>query len=166
MAEPMSEEDARWMALALAEARAAAAADEVPIGAVLIRGGRPIGRGRNRTRELADPTAHGELLAVREAAARLGDWRVGGTLYATLEPCAMCAGALVLARVERVVFAARDPKAGMVVSLGRLLSDPRLNHRCRLEEGVLAAEAGALLTAFFRSRRGSEASVEQVGERA
>jgi tRNA(adenine34) deaminase len=139
---------------ALAEARAAAAEGEVPVGAVLVRDGRALGRGRNRTRALADPTAHAEILALREAAAAVGDWRVGGTLYVTLEPCAMCAGALVLGRVERVVFGARDPKAGMVVSLGALLEDPRLNHRCAVREGVLAEEAGGLLTTFFRNRRG------------
>lgn len=148
-----SVEDERWMAEALAEARSALADDEVPIGALLVREGRVLGRGRNRTRALADPTAHAELLAVREAAKALGDWRVGGTLYATLEPCAMCAGAIVIARVERVVFAARDPKAGMAVSLGSLLTHPRLNHRCRVEEGVGAAEATALLSGFFRARR-------------
>jgi tRNA(adenine34) deaminase len=148
-------EDVRWMAEALAEARAALAEDEVPIGAVLVSRGRLLGRGRNRTRTLADPTAHAELLAVREAAGAVGDWRVGGTLYATLEPCAMCAGAIVLARVERVVFAARDPKAGMAVSLGSLLSDSRLNHRCRIEEGIGTAESSALLSSFFRERRRS-----------
>jgi tRNA(adenine34) deaminase len=147
--------DRRWMGEALAEARAAADAGEVPIGAVLVREGRVIGRGRNRTRELSDPTAHAEILALRDAAKATGDWRVGGTLYATLEPCAMCAGALVLGRVDRVVFGARDPKAGMVVSLGALLTDPRLNHRCRVREGVLADEAGGLLSAFFRDRRGA-----------
>jgi tRNA(adenine34) deaminase len=146
-------DDARWMTEALAEARAALAQGEVPVGAVLVREGRLLGRGRNRTRALADPTAHAELLAVRGAAAALGDWRIGGTLYVTLEPCAMCAGAIVLARVERVVFAARDPKAGMAVSLGSLLTDPRLNHRCRLEEGVGSGEASALLSDFFRERR-------------
>ncbi len=141
------------MAEALAEARAALGDDEVPIGAVLVREGRVLGRGRNRTRGLADPTAHAEVLAVRQAASALGDWRVGGTLYATVEPCAMCAGAVVLARVERVVFAARDPKAGMVVSLGSLLTHPRLNHRCVVDEGVGAAAAAALLAGFFRARR-------------
>jgi tRNA(adenine34) deaminase len=148
-----STEDSRWMAEALAEARAALDEDEVPIGAVLVRDGRVLARGRNRTRSLADPTAHAEILALREAAAVLGDWRVGGTLYATLEPCAMCAGAAVLARVERVVFAARDPKAGMAVSLGALLTDPRLNHRCEVHEGQDAAASAALLSGFFRARR-------------
>ena len=145
--------DRLWMAEALEEARAARALGEVPVGAVLVRDGRIIGRAGNRTRALADPTAHAEMLAIREAAAAVGDWRVGGTLYVTLEPCAMCAGAIVLARVERVVFGARDPKAGMAGSLGNLLEDPRLNHRCRVDEGVLAAEAGELLSDFFRERR-------------
>jgi tRNA(adenine34) deaminase len=148
-----SGEDRRWMREALEEARGALARDEVPVGAVVVVGGRRAGRGRNRTRELTDPTAHAEILALREAAGAVGDWRVGGTLYVTLEPCAMCAGAIVLARVERVVFGARDPKAGMAGSLGNLLADPRLNHRCLVEEGVLAHEAGALLSDFFRARR-------------
>lgn len=150
------------MAEALAEARAAAAAGEVPVGAVVVAGGRALGRGRNATRALADPTAHAEMLALREAAAAAGDWRIGGTLYVTLEPCAMCAGAIVLARVERVVFGARDPKAGMAGSLGNLLQDARLNHRCRLEEGVLAPEAAALLTEFFRRRRAGEPSASEA----
>ncbi|MFN2433236.1 MAG: tRNA adenosine(34) deaminase TadA [Gemmatimonadota bacterium] len=149
----MQPEDRFWMARALEEARAAAAEEEVPVGAVLVRGGREAGRGRNATRVRCDPTAHAEVLALRQAAAGVGDWRLGGTLYVTLEPCAMCAGAIVLARVARVVFGARDPKAGMVASLGSLLSDPRLNHRCRVDEGVLAADAGALLAEFFRERR-------------
>ena len=148
-------EDLRWMHEALREARSARDAGEVPVGAVVVAAGKRVGRGRNRTCALADPTAHAELLALREAAAALGDWRVGGTLYVTLEPCAMCAGAIVLARVERVVFGARDPKAGMAVSLASLLTDPRLNHRCLIDEGLLAEEAGSLLTEFFRSRRTS-----------
>jgi tRNA(adenine34) deaminase len=146
-------EDARWMTEALAEARAALAQGEVPVGAVLVREGRLLGRGRNRTRALADPTAHAELLAVRGAAAALGDWRIGGTLYVTLEPCAMCAGAMVLARIDRLVFGATDPKAGAVGSLMDLSRDPRLNHRFEVESGVRADECGELLRAFFRARR-------------
>ena len=138
---------------ALAEARRAGRRGEVPVGAVVVVGGRCAARAGNETRALSDPSAHAEILALRRAGAALGDWRVGGTLYVTLEPCAMCAGAALLARVARVVFGARDPKAGMAGSLANLLADPRLNHRCRVTEGVLAGEAGALLSDFFRSRR-------------
>jgi tRNA(adenine34) deaminase len=149
----------RWplpepMVRALALAREAALAGEVPVGAVVVKDGAIIGEAHNAPRELADPTAHAEILALRRAAAALGSERLEGCeLWVTLEPCAMCAGAIVLARVERVVFGARDPKAGMAGSLGNLLADPRLNHRCLVEEGVLAHEAGALLSDFFRARR-------------
>lgn len=156
-------EDARWMDQALMEARAAGADGEVPVGAVIVVAGSVLGRARNRTRALVDPTAHAEILALRQAAAALGDWRVGGTLYVTIEPCAMCAGAIVLARVERVVFGPRDPKAGMAGSLGNLLSDPRLNHRCRIVEGVRAPEARALLSDFFRSRREGARAARRAG---
>jgi tRNA(adenine34) deaminase len=142
------------MGRALEMARAAAARGEVPVGAVVVREDEELARTHNRTRELADPTAHAELLAVREGAARLGDWRLTDcTIYVTLEPCAMCAGALVLARIDRLVFAADDPKAGMCGSLGNLVQHPNLNHRIPTEAGVMAEEAGALLREFFRSRR-------------
>jgi tRNA(adenine34) deaminase len=150
----MNAEDARWMAMALEEARDGAARGEVPVGAALVRGSELVARNHNRTRELADPTAHAELLALREAAAKTGDWRLTDcTLYVSLEPCAMCAGAIVLSRLERLVFATHDPKAGMCGSLGNLVQDDRLNHRVNLEHGVLADEAAALLREFFRERR-------------
>jgi tRNA(Arg) A34 adenosine deaminase TadA len=150
----MSAADARWMAVALEEAETGACGGEVPVGAVVVCAGELLARDHNRTRELADPTAHAETLALREAAARLGDWRLADcTLYVTLEPCAMCAGAIVLSRIERLVFAARDPKAGMCGSLGNIVQDERLNHSVTVESGVMAEEAAALLREFFRDRR-------------
>ena len=144
------------MQIALEEARLAAAAGDVPVGCVIIRDDtrQVIGRGRNRREADEDPTAHAEILALREAAAQLGQWRlVGCTLIVTLEPCAMCAGAMVNARVPRVVFGAKDPKAGAAGSLMNLLADPRLNHRAQLLEGVLADECAALLRYFFQKQR-------------
>jgi tRNA(adenine34) deaminase len=147
--------DRRWMARALEQARLAALEGEVPVGAVLVRADRLVAEGGNRTVRRPDPTAHAEVEVLRKAAARLGDWRLGGcTMYVTLEPCSQCAGALVLARVDRVVYGATDPKAGMAGSLGNLLQDPRLNHRVELTAGVLADESAALLKGFFRERRG------------
>lgn len=147
-------DDEVWMALALEEARAAAAEDEVPVGAVVVCAERVVARAHNRTRGLRDPTAHAEILALREAAARLGDWRLTDcTLYVTLEPCAMCAGALVLARVARLVYGAVDPKAGMCGTLGNIVQDERLNHRVEVVRGVGAEEAAALLTEFFQQQR-------------
>lgn len=149
-----AEADEAFMRLALAEAEAAAAEGEIPVGAVAVHGGRVVGSGRNRREGARDPTAHAELIAVQQAAQALGAWRLTGvTLYVTLEPCAMCAGALVLARVDRVVFGTRDPKAGAVVSLMGLLNDRRLNHRAEVVEGVLAGECSAVLKAFFRRLR-------------
>ena len=146
--------DLEYMQLAIGEARAAAEEGEVPVGAVVVREGQVIGVGHNRREADQDPTAHAELLAVQQAAKRLGAWRLSGaTLYVTLEPCAMCAGALVLARVDRVVFGARDPKAGAVVSLMQLLSDARLNHRPEVEEGLLGEECSELLKSFFKRLR-------------
>ncbi len=142
------------MARALEQARLAALRSEVPVGAVLVREGRLIAEGHNRTVTDADPTAHAETVVLRAAARAQGDFRLEGcTLYVTLEPCAMCAGALVLARVPRVVYGAADPKAGMAGSLGDLLRDPRLNHRAELTAGVLADASAALLRGFFRARR-------------
>ena len=146
--------DEQWMERALAMAREAAEHDEVPIGAVVVAPDGTAFEERNRTRELSDPTAHAETLAIRRAAAHQGDWRLEGhTMYATLEPCAMCAGAIVLSRVERLVFAAHDPKAGMCGSLGNLVQDERLNHRVELASGVLAGAASSLLKEFFAERR-------------
>jgi tRNA(adenine34) deaminase len=151
---PRAARDAAAMALALDEARAAAAAGEVPVGAVVVHGDRVVARAQNRMRRDADATAHAELLALRAAATAVGDARLAGcTLYVTLEPCAMCAGAIVLARVERLVFAAWDDKAGMCGSVGDIVRHPRLNHRPEVAGGVGEAEAGALLRAFFAERR-------------
>ena len=147
--------DVEWMAAALDAARAAGEAGEVPVGAVVVRGDTLLATAGNRTVRDADPTAHAESLAIRAAAAETGDWRlVGCTLYVTLEPCAMCAGAVVLARLDRVVFGAWDAKAGMAGSVGDLLRHPRLNHRPQVLGGVLEDACGALLTGFFNARRG------------
>ena len=143
------------MQLAIEEALHARALDEVPIGAVVVLDGRVLGRGHNQTRTRVDPTAHAEVLAIRDAAEQLGAQRlVGATLYTTLEPCFMCAGALCHARLERVVWGARDPKFGGCASLGGVLSDSRLNHQVSITEGVLAAQSAELLRTFFRSKRG------------
>ena len=146
--------DVALMRLALAEAERCLAHGDVPIGAVVSRGDEVLAAAGNE-RELArDPTAHAEILALRAAADAIGSWRLEGcTLVVTLEPCAMCAGAAVLARVDRVVFGAADPKAGFVGSLGDLVRDERLNHRAEVSSGVLAEECGALLRAFFQERR-------------
>jgi tRNA(adenine34) deaminase len=147
--------DRELMEVALAEARAACDAGEVPVGAVVVRRGAVIARASNRTVRDQDPTAHAETLALRAASAVVGSWRLAGcTLYVTLEPCAMCAGALVLARVDRVVFGAWDDKAGMAGSVEDLLRHPRLNHRPEVLSGVGAAESTALLRDFFTTRRG------------
>jgi tRNA(adenine34) deaminase len=146
--------DARWMTAALAEARTAAAFGDVPVGAVVVRDGEMIARAANRTVRDQDPTAHAELLAIRAASATLARWRLDDcTLYVTLEPCAMCAGAVVLARVARVVLGAWDDKAGMAGSVGDLLRHPRLNHRPEVAGGVLESECAALLRDFFAERR-------------
>lgn len=142
------------MGEALDLARRAAQAGEVPVGAVAVFEGRIVGRGANAREGARDPTAHAEMAAIQEAARALGRWRLEGvTLYVTLEPCAMCAGAMVLARIDRLVYGAADPKAGAVGSLMDLSQDPRLNHRYAVERGVRARECGALLRAFFESRR-------------
>jgi tRNA(adenine34) deaminase len=144
----------RWMRLALDEARAAAAEDEVPVGAIVVAGGRVVGSGHNQREQLADPTAHAEMIAITQAAATLGSWRLEGcTLYVTLEPCPMCAGAILQARVPAVVWGAADPKAGAVESLYRLFEDQRLNHRVEHLGHVLADECGRILTEFFRRKR-------------
>jgi tRNA(adenine34) deaminase len=142
------------MHLAIREAQRAVEHDDVPIGAVVVREGEVLGIGHNERERRADPTAHAELTALREAAHRLGSWRVlDAVLYITLEPCAMCAGAIVLARVPRVVFGAADPKAGAAGSVLDVLNVPQLNHRPQVEAGLLAEECADLLRAFFGSRR-------------
>ena len=142
------------MRQAILLAKESEAAGEVPIGAIVVQDQLVIGRGRNSPIALNDPTAHAEILALRAASAALGSWRLDGcTLAVTLEPCAMCAGAAVLARLDRVVFGAADPKAGFAGSLGNLLEDPRLNHAVASTGGVLADECGDLLRSFFRERR-------------
>jgi len=147
-------EDEGFMREALAFARIAYAEQEVPVGAVVVSGGRMIGRGRNRRERLGDPTHHAEIEAIREAAGEAGSWRLeGATLYATLEPCPMCAGAAVNARIARIVYGCADPKAGYCGTLGNIPGDERLNHRCEVEGGLLAAESGELLQQFFRAKR-------------
>jgi tRNA(adenine34) deaminase len=146
-----------WMRVALAEADAAASAGEVPVGCVVVDAhGRELARGRNAREDQADPTAHAEMIAVREAAARLLSWRLdGATAYVTLEPCAMCAGAFVLARVARVVFGCRDPKGGAIESMFGIGVEPRLNHRFEVLSGVLAEESAERLRRFFAALRAS-----------
>ena len=142
------------MRQALAAARRAPAHSDVPVGAVVVKDGAVIARARNAREKRADPTAHAEVLAIRKAAKKLGSWRLEGcTLYVTLEPCAMCAGAIVLSRLTRLVTGASDPKAGFVGSLGNLCRDPRLNHRPVVTAGVLAEECGRILVEFFREKR-------------
>jgi tRNA(adenine34) deaminase len=151
---PPTSPEERFMRVALKLARRAAGHGDVPVGAVVVKDGAVVARGRNRRELDGDPTAHAELVAIRRAARKLGSWRLGGcTLYVTLEPCAMCAGAIVLARLERLVFGTRDPKAGFVGSLGDLCRDRRLNHRLQVAEGVLGDACGAVLKEFFRARR-------------
>ncbi len=142
------------MERALEEARAAAAVGEVPVGAVVVLDGQLISAGHNGTRTRQDPMAHAEMVALRGAADRVGWDLLNATIYVSLEPCAMCAGAMVLARLRRLVYGARDPKAGMCGSLACLVQDPRLNHRLVVTRDVLAEDAGELLRAFFRVRRG------------
>ncbi len=154
--EPLSTRDGdeRCMRLALRAAERAAEHGDVPIGAVVIIAGEVVAQAHNERELRQDPTAHAEILALRAAAAAVGSWRVlDATLYVTLEPCAMCAGAIVLARVPRVVFGANDPKAGACGSVLDVLGEPQLNHRPAVESGLLAGECGSLLSAFFASRR-------------
>ncbi len=143
-----------FMQMALAEAEQAMREAEVPIGAVIVRDGRVLAAAHNQREQLHDPTAHAEMIAITQAAEALQSWRLEGcTLYATLEPCPMCAGAIVQARIPVVVYGASDPKAGAVRSLFRLLDDVRLNHRCEIVPDVLAAPCGAILTRFFEHQR-------------
>ncbi len=146
--------DEVFMRSALGEAAESGKRGEVPVGAVVVVAGEIIGRGGNRRRAAADPTAHAEVVAIREAAAHTGDWRLTqATLYVTQEPCPMCAGAVINARIPRLVYGCDNPKAGAVRTLYQLLEDERLNHRVRVEHGVLAQECADLLTAFFESLR-------------
>jgi tRNA(adenine34) deaminase len=146
--------DVDYLQMALAQAREAAAAEEVPVGAVVVLQGKVIGVGQNYVLRTNDPTAHAEVVALRAAAAAISNYRlVGCTLYSTLEPCAMCAGAMLHARISRLVFSASDPKAGAAGSVLSVLSHPRLNHQVDWTSGLLAEESAAILQAFFRSRR-------------
>jgi tRNA(adenine34) deaminase len=146
--------DEQMMRLALEEARSSLGWGDVPVGTVVARGQEVLARAGNERERRQDPTAHAEILALSRAAERVGTWRLEGcTAYVTLEPCAMCAGAMVLARVERLVYGAADPKAGFVGSLGDLVREPRLNHRVEVQAGILADESAALLREFFRGRR-------------
>jgi tRNA(adenine34) deaminase len=146
-------DDHAFMGLALDEARAAAQAGDVPVGAVVVVAGAVVGRGHNRREANADPTAHAEIEALREAARAIGHWRVEGTLYVTHEPCPMCAGALVNARVARLVYGCPNPKAGAVVSLYQIPTDARLNHRLEVVGGIRTDECAALLREFFAELR-------------
>lgn len=151
---PKLDPDHDGMMQAIRQAKLAFQADEVPVGAVILRDGRVLAQAHNGREQLRDPTAHAEMLAITQAASSLSDWRLEGcTLFVTLEPCPMCAGAILLARIPRVVFGATDPKAGAVESLYRLLDDPRLNHRCEIVSGIMADECGSLLTEFFAAKR-------------
>lgn len=146
--------DIQFMQEALAEARAAAAAGEVPIGAVLVLDGKILARSGNRTIRDNDPTAHAEIVVLREAARLLGNYRfAGSTLYVTIEPCGMCAGAMIQARISRLVYGADDPKGGAVRTCFQILSDPRLNHQVEITSGVLAADCADLIQSFFAARR-------------
>lgn len=146
--------DLEAMQAALAEARASAAAGEVPIGAVAVVNGQIIARGQNRVLRDNDPTAHAEIVALRQAAEAVRNYRLNGiTLYVTLEPCAMCAGAMIHARIDRLVYAAADPKAGAAGSVLEVLNHPKLNHQMQVEPGILADESAELLRSFFRERR-------------
>lgn len=159
--DPQAAIDRQWMEIALDQARAARDVGEVPVGAVVVHEGRAIGLGHNLTATSNDPSAHAEMVAIRRAAEHLGHWRLlDCTLYVTLEPCTMCAGAIVLSRIPRLVFGAMDPKAGMCGSLGNLVQDSRLNHRVTLTTGVGVAESAELLRSFFRARRASRTSGE------
>jgi tRNA(adenine34) deaminase len=149
-----SGDDAAWMELALEQAALAAAAGEVPVGALVIKDGEVLGRGHNRNLLDDDPTAHAEIVALRQAAARLGNHRLTGcTLVATIEPCAMCAGALIHARIARLVYGAGDPKAGAAGSVLQVINHPGLNHRMEVTAGVLAEKCSAVLQDFFRQKR-------------
>jgi tRNA(adenine34) deaminase len=155
MAEPVeNNDDLRFMTLALTLAEEAAARGEVPVAAVLVENGNVVATSANEKEQALDPLGHAEIRVIREAAAKLGRWRLlGCTLYVTLEPCVMCAGAIVHSRVDRVVYGAKDAKAGAVESIYQILSDSRLNHRPKVETGVMAKECGDILSKFFAAKR-------------
>ena len=161
-------DDERGMRAALQQAERSGERDEVPVGCVIVHDGFVIGRGHNQTEGLQDATAHAEILAIGAASNTLGSWRLSEcTMYVTLEPCAMCAGAIILARMGRLVFGAHDPKAGACGSVLDVIHEPRLNHRVSVTSGVLAGECGAILREFFqRKRRKAEVSIESGGEDA
>jgi len=147
-------DDAAWMELALEQARLAAAAGEVPVGALVVKGGEVVGQGHNRNLLTHDPTAHAEIIALRQASALLGNHRLTGcVMYATMEPCAMCAGAMVHARLDRLVYGASDPKAGAAGSVLQVLNHPGLNHKMEISAGVLSGKCSEILTEFFRKKR-------------
>ena len=159
-----TQNDSRWMKLALAEAEKARDKNEVPVGAVIVLDNRVIGRGHNQVELLNDPTAHAEIVAIGAAGSFLGSRRLeNATMYVTLEPCSMCAGAIVLAKIKRLVFAALDPKAGACGSVLRVVDNPSLNHRVEFEHGVLEKEAAALLREFFEKKRRDARAVESGG---
>lgn len=150
-----------YMREALRQAELARVADEVPVGALVVRDGEIVGAAHNQREQLADPTAHAEMIAITQAASTLGTWRLTGcTLYVTLEPCPMCAGAIVLARLDHVVYGATDPKGGAAESLYQLLNDPRLNHQAEVTAGILAPACGAVLKEFFQRKRRGPGGVE------
>jgi len=145
--------DEQFMQQAIAQARIAADNGDVPVGAIIVRDGEVIGAGHNQRQSSSDPTAHAEILALRTASNTVGNWRIEGTIYVTQEPCPMCAGALVNARIDRLVYGCANPKAGAVHSLFELVTDPRLNHRMDVTSGVLSRQCGQLLTSFFEALR-------------
>ena len=158
-------DDSHWMSEALEEARVAAAHGDVPVGALIVKDGRVIGRGHNRREIDGNPLAHAELIALKQAAEIVEGWRlIGCTLYVTLEPCAMCSGALVNSRVDTLVFGTRDPKAGFCGSIGNLVSDERLNHRLEIREGILQKECSEVLKNFFRDLREGRRARSSTGK--
>jgi tRNA(adenine34) deaminase len=158
-------DDSYWMERALTLARKAENIAEVPIGAVIVRDGAIIGRGFNQRESRTDPSAHAEMIAIRQASRKLAAWRLtGATLYVTLEPCPMCMGAILLARIDRVVFGCFDPKAGAAGSLYNLAADPRFNHQTKLSSGILEKECSALLSDFFRNLRREKKQSRERGE--
>ena len=158
-----SASDTQWMHVALEEAAQAPALGEIPIGAIIIRAGQILGKAHNYREVSQDPTAHAEIVAIRAAASALGSWRLSDTtLYVTVEPCAMCLGAIILARIPRVVFGARDPKAGACGSVFNLPAEPRLNHRVAVTGGVLEQESQALIQKFFKDLRKDSSATNQL----